>query len=287
MSGAVRILSLVTLLAVIAAVAVSAIHDRGRIVEIWHWLLTPISGAGEHTISTEVAWHGRLMVLAWTILMPTGLIVARFYKITPAQDWPRQLDNPFWFVNHRRLGYGIALVTTLAIALVSWSTDAVALSSGIHAVGGWLVFALGWFQIVGALLRGTHGGPLDSFTRQPRPLEHWPGDHFSMTTRRVVFEYSHKLVGYVLVPLVVWMIYSGLHIADAPNWMWIVISAWFLVCFGVCVHLQRSGKCIDTYQAIWGLDRTLPGYRRGPIGWGIRRVTEAEAGPDRRGNGSH
>jgi hypothetical protein len=201
-----------------------------------------------------------------------GFVVARFYKITPAQDWPRQLDNPFWFVGHRMLGYFIGILTTLGLALVLWDRRWIVLWQDRHVIAGWAVFALGWFQIVGSLCRGTHGGPMDSFTRQPRPPEEWPGDHFSMTKRRVFFEYSHKLVGYVLVPLSSWTIYSGLDAVDAPRWMYIAIGLWALACLGVCVHLQRAGKCIDTYQAIWGLDTTLPGYRRQPIGLGIRRV---------------
>src|SRR6516225_9070995 len=60
-----------------------------------HWLATPISGASDHLIAMPLAWHGRLMVLATGLLTPPLIIVARFFKVTPQQDWPRQLDNPF------------------------------------------------------------------------------------------------------------------------------------------------------------------------------------------------
>src|SRR5258707_3144979 len=85
-----------------------------------NWLFVPISGVPEHHILPSVAWHGRLMVLAWAILMPAAFVVARFYKITPGQDWPRRLDNPFWFVTHRRLGYVIAILTIAALGFVIW-----------------------------------------------------------------------------------------------------------------------------------------------------------------------
>ncbi len=238
----------------------------------WNWLLTPINGAQGHHIPNAVAWHGRLMVLAWAILMPAAFVVARFYKITPGQDWPRRLDNPFWFVSHRRLGYTIGIMTVLALVFVIWGRGNPALWQSHHAITGWVIFALVCFQIVGSLLRGTHGGPIDPFTRQSRPPEQWPGDHFSLTRRRIFFEYSHKLIGYLLVLLAAWTIVSGLHAADAPRWMWIGIGIWTLICVGVFVHLQRKGKCIDTYQAIWGLDDTLPGSRRKPIGFGITRI---------------
>lgn len=264
------------MLAALAAVIFLTMSLLDKILEIvisaWNWLLAPVSGVLAHEISTGIAWHGRLMVLAWAILMPAAFVVARFYKITPGQDWPRRLDNPFWFVSHRRLGYAILVVTAAAIGFVIWSRGSMVLWHGHHAIAGWTVFAFALFQIVGALLRGSHGGPVDPFNRQARPPEQWPGDHFSLTPRRIFFEYSHKLVGYVLVVLAAWTIASGLHVADAPRWMWLVIGIWTLMCIGAFVRLQRAGKCIDTYQAIWGLDETLPGYRRKPIGWGITRV---------------
>jgi hypothetical protein len=224
------------------------------------------------SISDALAWHGILMVFAWVVLMPAAFIVARFYKITPNQDWPRQLDNPFWFIHHRRLGYAIMLATVLALAFMVWGEGGTILWQSRHAVAGWIVFALGTFQIAGSLLRGTHGGPMDPFTRKPRPPEQWPGDQFSFTQRRIVFEYSHKIIGYILVPLSVWAVADGLEVANAPPWVWLVIGAWTIACVGVFVRLQSKGKCVDTYQAIWGLDETLPGNQRKPIGWGIRRL---------------
>lgn len=223
-------------------------------------------------ISDTTAWHGILMGLAWIVLMPAAFIVARFYKITPGQDWPRHLDNPFWFVNHRRFGYAVMLVTVVALVLIVWGEGGVILWRSHHAAAGWIVVALGGFQIVGSLLRGTHGGPMNPFTRQLRPRAQWPGDHFSFTRRRAVFEYSHKIVGYILVPLCVWTVAGGLEATNAPRWIWLVVIAWSVICVGVFVGLQRMGRCVDTYQAIWGPDETLPGNRRKPIGWGIRRL---------------
>lgn len=238
----------------------------------WQWLAAPIGGGTEHHVTFGVAWHGRLMVLAWAVLMPAAFVIARFYKITPGQDWPRRLDNPFWFITHRRLGYAIFIVTMAALIFVIWEYGLPAPWHSLHAATGWTVVMLALFQIVGSLLRGTHGGPVDPFTRQLRPPYQWPGDHFDLTRRRILFEYSHKLVGYLLVLLAAWTIVSGLLAADAPRWMWLAVGAWVLGCIGAFVRLQRQGKCIDTYQAIWGLDRTLPGYRRKPIGLGITRV---------------
>ena len=72
------------------------------IAELFHWLATPISGASDHAIAMPLAWHGRLMVLAMGLLTPPLIIVARFFKIMPRQDWPRQLDNPFCYVSNKQ-----------------------------------------------------------------------------------------------------------------------------------------------------------------------------------------
>ena len=141
----------------------------------------------------------------------------------------------------------------------------------LHTAAGWLVVLLVLAQLIGSWLRGTHGGPVDPFTRKPRPAALWPGDHFSMTRRRVIFEYVHKGAGYVLLALTVLALCTGLIAADAPRWMPVALGAWWLMMAAAFITLQRGGRCIDTYQAIWGLDPELPGNRRRPIGFGIVR----------------
>jgi len=88
--------------------------------DVWHWLLAPISGAHEHHIAVPVAWHGRIMVLAWGLLLPVMVVIARYYKVLPGQDWPRYLDNPFWFITHRRAGYWIAVLATGGLIAILW-----------------------------------------------------------------------------------------------------------------------------------------------------------------------
>lgn len=243
------------------------------------WLVTPLDGDGSHHLAEATKWHGRLMVLAWAFLLPAAVVIARYFKITPRQAWPARLDNPFWFVTHRRLGYVVAFVMTAALALELWHRPggAVAPTHSTHAALGWCVVLLGWAQVLGSSLRGTHGGPVDPFTRKPKPPAEWPGDHYCMTRRRIVFEYAHKCTGYALAALAAAAIVTGLARADALRWMWLALCAWWIACTVGVVLLQRRVRCIDTYQAIWGLDRSLPGYRRRPIGIGVRRFSEADA----------
>lgn len=246
--------------------------------DVFSWLTTPISGSSTHHISMGTAWHGRLMTFAWGLVAPASIFVARYFKIVPGQKWPEFLDNPFWFKNHRRLGYAIGVITLLALLVgIAGSGALVAPWNSLHASLGWLVIVCMAVQIFGSRLRGTHGGPVDPFTRKRKPPEQWPGDHYDMSRRRVVYEFTHKLLGYVVVALAVLVLYLGLRNADAPRWMWLGLTAWWLLCIGATLLLQYRVGCIDTYQAIWGLDRSLPGYRRSPVGIAIRRFSEADA----------
>ena len=252
--------------------AVPGPTDVRAIEAIVRWLLTPLSGSSEHFITASIAWHGRLMVLGMGVLTPPIIIVARFFKVTLRQNWPQELDNPFWFVTHRRWGHIIGLIVAAGLAFALAANGRQTPWHSLHGAVGWTVIALVLIQIVGAWLRGTHGGPIDPFTRQPRPPNEWPGDHFYMTQRRVIFEYVHKWAGYVLLALTLAAITTGLFMADAPRWMPIAIGAWWLLMLAICVWLQHTGHCIDTYQVIWGLDPNLPGNRRTPIGFGIVRT---------------
>jgi hypothetical protein len=245
--------------------------DSTLVSEVVSWLLTPISGAESHFISSPIAWHGRVMVLGMGVLLPPVIMVARFFKVTPSQNWPTNLDNPFWFVSHRRWGHIVGTIVAIGLVFAIAGSGALNPWDSFHVATGWIVITLVLIQIVGAWLRGSHGGPMDPFTRRRRPPDAWPGDHFSMTPRRVVFEYVHKSAGHFLLLLTLIVIPSGLIDADAPRWMPIVLGTWWLALIATSVQLQRAGRCIDTYQAIWGPDPTLPGNRRRPIGIGIIR----------------
>ena len=82
------------------------------------------------------------------------------------------------------------------------------------------------------------------------------------------------MFGYGLLAFSALTLATGLLAADALNWMWVVLTLWWFCCVAVFIVLQRQGRAIDCYQAIWGVDEALPGNRMKPIGWwGIRRYT--------------
>jgi hypothetical protein len=92
-----------------------------------------------------------------------------------------------------------------------------------------------------------------------------------MTTYRVWFERIHKGMGWMSVFLAIVVIGLGMLLADVPRWMPMVMVIWWAGLLALAWRWQKKGRCIDTYQAIWGPDPRHPGNRVPPIGWGIRR----------------
>ncbi|MEM6620861.1 MAG: cytochrome b561 domain-containing protein [Pseudomonadota bacterium] len=222
------------------------------------FLLAPIDPDRAHQVGAYVSWHGRLMVLAWGALFPLGILIARFWKITPKQDWPRELDNQVWWRAHLRLQYagGAAMLAGLVLILLTETGDST------HAYLGWVVTGFAGLQFLAGWFRGSKGGPTDTSVR---------GDHFDMTPRRLAFEHFHKFAGYGLLALAAWGVTSGMWQANAPIWMWLGLAGWWAALITAFIILQRQGRAVDTYQAIWGPDPSLPGNRRRPIGFGVTR----------------
>ncbi|MEM7318408.1 MAG: cytochrome b561 domain-containing protein [Pseudomonadota bacterium] len=221
---------------------------------ILEWLLAPIDASRSHHIDLTIAWHARIMVIGWGVLIPTGIVIARYFKVTPGQDWPRALDNPFWWHSHLGLQQlGVAL-SIAGIALAVWASVP---AHALHKVLGWAVFAGGLLQVLSGWLRGTKGGPT-----APAPDGSMRGDHYDMTIRRVIFEAVHKTLGYVLLVTAAVTILLGLWSVNAPVWMWLAITGYWVGLAGVAILAERRGMAIGSYQAIWGPDPKHPGNRQ-------------------------
>nr|WP_306265691.1 cytochrome b561 domain-containing protein [Pararhizobium sp. IMCC3301] len=210
------------------------------------WLLESLDPDRPHQLSQSVSWHGRLMVLAWSVLFPAGIIAARFFKITPRQTWPDELDNKTWWYLHLTLQY-LGGTAMLAGFLMIWLGSGGNPAAPYHRMFGYGVITFGLLQFVAGWLRGTKGGPTD-----PGPDGSISGDHYDMTPRRRIFETCHKLVGYGVLLVASATLWSGLLTVNAPNWMWGVLAVWWSVLIAVFVILQRRGYAVETYQAIWG-----------------------------------
>lgn len=233
------------------------------------WLTAPIDPIRAHAVDGLTSWHGRLMVVVWSVCIPIAVMIARFGKIWPGQKWPVELDNKLWWRTHLIAQNAAAVAVVIATVLIL-SAD----HSGdhpIHQVLGWATLALLALQIASGYLRGSKGGPT-----APDPEGGLRGDHYDMSRRRILFEYWHKSAGYAALVLALAATGTGLWAANGPRWMWLgLVSLW---CFYVVafIVLQRRGRAIDTYQAIWGPSKRHPGNNRRPIGWGVVQIRDPE-----------
>ncbi|MES2947129.1 MAG: cytochrome b561 domain-containing protein [Pseudomonadota bacterium] len=236
-------------------------------MDVLQWWLTPLSGSTTHAIAPWAAWHARCMVLGWAVLLPVGVLVARYFKVLPGQDWPRVVDHKAWWHGHRALQYAGVLVMLFGVYLAWGRATGGNPMARAHQYLGWTVVALGLGQILLAWGRGSKGGPTG---------QQMSGDHYDMTPWRIAFERLHKWGGYAALLLAVMVIVLGLAVADAPRWMWLALGLWW-VALGIVVYaLQVHGRCMDTYQAIWGPDTGTAASRLPPVGWGVHRYTATQ-----------
>ena len=217
------------------------------------WLLQPIDPERIHDVSFVVAWHGRAMVMAWSFFFPIGVLLARFLKITANQDWPRELDNKFWWKSHLVFQVSGGVIMLIGSALILFKAEStIDLTS--HNYLGWFLIIFGCLHMISGMFRGSKGGPT-----APAADGSLHGDHYDMTVRRKCFEYYHKYFGYILLWTSVIAVLTGMWIANGPIWMWIIMFCWWTVIMVFFYILQSRGMAIDTYQAIWGPDPEIPG----------------------------
>ena len=82
--------------------------------EVWFWLTDPLRGDSFTELAEPTRLHGLLMALAVGVLMPLAVLLARYSKILPGQDWPRELNRRFWWFSHLALVYGATVAVAAA-----------------------------------------------------------------------------------------------------------------------------------------------------------------------------
>lgn len=204
------------------------------------------------------------MVVAWGVLAPLAVLVARFFKVLPGQDWPREVDNLVWWRSHW-IGQSVVLgLTAIGLSLV------LPLNLSAMSLHNWLGLVLIGFlvmQVCLGLFRGSKGGPTE---------QHLRGHHYDMTQWRHIFEALHKAFGYAALGLAMIVILTGLWKANAPVWMWVSLLLWWAGLIIAFAAFQKRGMAIDTYQAIWGAGLEHPGNQLPHPGWGVRRWKDTE-----------
>lgn len=232
------------------------------------WLFMAIDTSRPHLVTDTIAWHGRVMVAAWGVLFPIGILIARFMKTTPKQNWPEKLDSQVWWHSHWIIQSCGAALVVFAVWLI-WNNPGESTAAWVHRTMGWIVVSFCAVQFFAGWLRGSKGGPTEI---ERNGSVH--GDHYDMTPRRLMFEYIHKFLGYFALLFAWTTTILGMWVANGPVWMFLTLTIWFAVLVTVFFKLQKRGLALDTYQAIWGTDPNLPGNQRKPIGLGVRRKSQ-------------
>lgn len=251
--------------------------------EIIFWLTDPMRGGLPLALSEAARLHGLLTTLAAGVLMPLGVLLARYFKILPGQDWPRELDRRLWWVAHLGIAYAAAIVFLVGIVIIVFEMggledgeDAVEHLTHAHAWFGWLSLAMLAAIFINGWQRGTVGGPGKPAPGTLGPLHGVAGDHYDMTARRRWFERTHKLIGYLLLAELVACVITGLWYVNAPRGALVSLCAWWVMLLLFALRWERQGRCVDGYQAKWGPAMEHHGNRIPELGWGVRRYTEAE-----------
>ncbi|MGH1540702.1 MAG: cytochrome and DOMON domain-containing protein [Arenicella sp.] len=204
--------------------------------------------------------HAILMVAAWGVLAPIAILIARFFKVTKSQDYPNELDNKFWWHFHWA-GQIIAIAAaTIALALAYFSIGGIDLSKW-HSKIGIAVMAIGWTQVALGYFRGTKGGPTDN-NGVPVLPENMGGDHWDMSTHRILFEFAHKKLGYIAILMAFFAILTGFFQLKLGYGYYMVYLGFVLILYILFNKFELEGRWVDTYHAIWGENPDYPGNKR-------------------------
>lgn len=130
--------------------------------------------------------HGSLMMIGWGLLLPSGAIIAKFFKHRP---------NGLWFKLHRSIQ-----IVGLSLALIGWIIALTqfnvfgdkGFNNYRHGIMGMIVMVLGLLQ------------PLNAFFRPHPPSTDQNGESVAApTTARIMWEYFHKGSGWLAVVLAI------------------------------------------------------------------------------------
>ena len=129
--------------------------------------------------------HGALMMTGWGVLLPSGIMIARFLK---------HRDGALWFKLHVGMQISGLVLTFIGWVLALYRFDV--LFSGargfIHGVMGVIVMSLGLLQPINALVR-----------------PHAPAGDEPRSKLRLAWELLHKISGYSAALLALFVIYLG------------------------------------------------------------------------------
>ncbi|KAJ3708207.1 hypothetical protein LUZ61_011912 [Rhynchospora tenuis] len=172
-----------------------------------------VSGASGGSSFNKARWHGLLVTLGWGILMPIGIMMARYFK----------KYDPFWFYAHISI-QGIGFVLGLVGIIIGFSLDDDDVNNiDVHKAIGIIILVFGALQVKAFFIRPVK-------TSKIRRYWNW---------------YHHN-IGRAAVILGIANIFLGLNIADeSTGWSvgyGIFLAIWGLSCIFLEVKLWMSNR---------------------------------------------
>ncbi|XP_044464372.1 cytochrome b561, DM13 and DOMON domain-containing protein At5g54830 [Mangifera indica] len=180
-------------------------------------LLMRGSAEAEQDLRPVLAVHGFMMFLAWGILLPGGILAARYLK---------HVKGDGWYQIHVYFQYSGLAIVLLALLF------AMAELRGFHVTS--LHVKFGITAIVFACIQ-----PVNACVRPKKP-----DNTDAVSPKRLMWEYFHVIVGRSAIFVGIVALFSGMkHLGERyggenVNGLIWALATWFLICFSVVVYLE-------------------------------------------------
>ncbi|CAI0459168.1 unnamed protein product [Linum tenue] len=184
-------------------------------------LLLGGSTEAEQDIRPVLAVHGFMMFLAWGILLPGGILAARYLK---------HVKGDSWYQIHVYLQYSGLAIVLLGFLFAVAELRGLYVSS-LHVKFGLAAVCLACVQ------------PVNAFMRPKRP-----GNGEEVTRKRLMWEYLHVIVGRSAIIFGIVALFTGTtHLGDryggenVHGYIWAMI-AWFLIGGLMLFYLEHRAR---------------------------------------------
>ncbi|KAJ4827143.1 hypothetical protein Tsubulata_024450 [Turnera subulata] len=184
-------------------------------------LLMRGSAEAEQDLRPVLAVHGFMMFLAWGILLPGGILAARYMK---------HVKGDSWYQIHVYLQYSGLAIVLLGLLFAVAELRGIYFSS-VHVKFGFTAIFLACIQPVNASLR-------------PKK----PANGEEASSKRLLWEYLHVIVGRSAIVAGIAALFSGMkHLGDryggenVHSYIWALIF-WFLICALMIMYLEYQEK---------------------------------------------
>ncbi|XP_071723475.1 cytochrome b561, DM13 and DOMON domain-containing protein At5g54830 [Rutidosis leptorrhynchoides] len=180
-------------------------------------LLMRGSAEAEQDLRPVLAVHGFMMFLAWGILLPGGILAARYLK---------HLKGDGWYQIHVYLQYSGLAICLLGFLFAVAEIRGFSLST-LHVKFGITAIVLACLQPVNASLR----------PKKPSNLS-------EISSKRVVWEYCHTIVGRCAAVAGIVALFTGMkHLGDRYDGedvqeLSLALAIWFLLLALIIVYLE-------------------------------------------------